>query len=142
MTCWQEHYKSEKIIIADRYVSSNALHQMPKLPHSQWSDYLNWLQDYEHEKLGLPKADTTIILDVPVEVSQKLITKRCEESGESKDIHENALAYLTLCYNAMHFAATEYDWTIIECIKNNQMLSAEKIHEKICEKILGNLRKL
>lgn len=73
---WKEDYLSGKVILADRYTSSNAVHQAVKLPQSEWDDYIKWLCDYEYEKLAVPKPDRIIYLDMPVDVSQQLMTKR------------------------------------------------------------------
>ena len=35
---WKEDYLSGKVILADRYTSSNAVHQAVKLPQSEWGD--------------------------------------------------------------------------------------------------------
>ena len=61
---WENDYRREgSIILADRYVSSNAIHQMVKLSRDQWDSFLTWLDDYEFEKLGLPRPDLVLYLD-------------------------------------------------------------------------------
>lgn len=70
---WEENYKNGDLIFASRYVSSNAIHQMVKLPESEWDGYLEWLSDYEYGKLGLPVPSLVIFLDMPVEISQRLM---------------------------------------------------------------------
>lgn len=73
---WEEAYRNGSLILASRYTTSNAIHQMGKLPRKQWDDYLCWLEDYEYNKLGLPKPDCVIFLSLPIEVSQKLLMER------------------------------------------------------------------
>ena len=81
---WEKEYSEDFIIIADRYVSSNAIHQMVKLEKKDWEDFLVWLYDYEFKRLRLPKEDVLIYLDVKTNISQKLIDIR----NLKKDIHE------------------------------------------------------
>ena len=51
---WEKKYLDGYTILATRYVSSNAIHQMVKLPKEKWDSYLDWLDDFEYEKLNLP----------------------------------------------------------------------------------------
>ena len=85
---WEKNYNNGEIILASRYVSSNAIHQMAKLDESEWDKYLEWLMDYEYDKLGLPRPDHVIFLDMPVEISQRLMTERYNGDESKKDIHE------------------------------------------------------
>ena len=91
---WKDDYNNGCVILAARYVSSNALHQMSKLEQTEWNDYLNWLYDYEYEKLSLPKADKIVFLDMPIEVSQRLLSLRYNGDESKKDIHESHMSYL------------------------------------------------
>ena len=85
---WEDNYKKGDLIFASRYVSSNAIHQMVKLPEKEWDNYLDWLFDYEHEKLGLPKADLVIFLDMPMDIALSLMQARANkiDGTEQKDI--------------------------------------------------------
>ena len=128
---WEKDYLADIPIIASRYVSSNAIHQMVKLPESEWEGYLNWLSDYEYVRLGLPKADKVILLDMPVEVSQRLMTARYDGDERKKDIHEANVAYLRHCRKSSYYAAEKLGWEIIECAENDEALPREVIFEKI-----------
>ena len=75
---WGNEYDGGKIIVANRYTTSNACHQMTKLPEAEWDSFLDWLFDFEYRKLGIPAPDCVVFLDMPVEVSQKLLEKRYE----------------------------------------------------------------
>lgn len=130
---WGSKYEEGKIIVADRYTSSNAVHQMTKLDHSQWDEYLNWLFNFEHEKLGIPKADLVIFLDMPVEVSQKLLLKRYENNEAKKDMHEKDRKYLLSCYKSANYACRKLGWHRIECAVNGEPRSIEDISEEISD---------
>ena len=75
-TKWGSFYEAGGIVIADRYTTSNAVHQCSKLPPEQWDDFLRWALDYEYRLLGLPAPDAVVYLQVDPAVSQKLMTGR------------------------------------------------------------------
>ena len=128
---WEENYRKGDIILASRYVSSNAIHQMVKLPQAEWDSYLDWLNDYEYGKLGLPKPDMVIFLDMPVEISQKLMSERYNGDESCKDIHESDIAYLRACRNSALYASERLGWKVVECSSGNEPLAIEKISERI-----------
>ena len=128
---WQEDYEAGVPIVAARYTTSNAIHQMTKCPESEWDVYLAWLEDYEYRLLGLPKPDTVIFLDMPLEVSQKLLAKRYEGDEGKKDIHERDNTYLVNCRRAALYAAEKLGWIVIPCSKDGEPLSLEEIHQSI-----------
>ena len=97
---WKTDYENGTLILADRYTTSNAAHQMTKLSKSEWDDYLTWLEDFEYVKLGIPKPSLVIFLDMPVEISQKLMTKRYDGNEAKKDVHEADVNYLSNCREA------------------------------------------
>ena len=61
---WGEFYREGGIVIADRYTTSNAVHQCSKLPPEQWQEFLDWLFDFEYNKIGIPAPDRVIYLEV------------------------------------------------------------------------------
>ena len=132
---WEKNYLQGDLILASRYVSSNAIHQMVKLPESDWDNYLEWLFDYEYNKLKLPKADKVIFLDLPVEISQGLLSKRYDGDENKKDIHESNVNYLKRCRKSALYAAKFQGWDIISCFENNNILDIDTISEYIMEKI-------
>ncbi len=135
---WQADYEAGTLILADRYTTSNAVHQAVKLPENAWKDYLQWLSDYEYNKLGIPRPDCVVFLDMPVEVSQKLMTARYGGEERKKDVHEANVQYLHACRRAALFAAKELGWSVVTCAAGGQPLPIEQIHAEILRKI--NLR--
>ena len=128
---WEDNYNNGDFILASRYTTSNAIHQMEKLDKSEWDDYLAWMEDYEYNKLNLPKPDTVIFLDMPVEVSQILLSNRYNGDNNKKDIHEADVDYLKKCRESALYCAKKLGWIVIECSKNGQPLSIEEIHDKL-----------
>lgn len=124
---WGKFYNEGGIIVSGRYTTSNAVHQCSKLDESEWENYLSWLYDFEYNKLGIPKPDKVIFLDMPIEVSQKLLDKRYGEDGGHKDIHESDVEYLEKCRKAAYFTAEYSGWTKISCAENGEPRSIEDI---------------
>lgn len=132
---WEENYKNGDLVLASRYVSSNAIHQMVKLDESEWDSYLKWLSDYEYGKLGLPVPNLVIFLDMPVEISQKLMSERYGGDESKKDIHEANVRYLQACRKSALYAAEKLGWKIVDCSADGEPLTVEEINGKLLQLI-------
>lgn len=97
-----------------------------EMPRTEWENYLSWAQDFEYDKLGLPRPDLVLFLDMPVEVSQALLLGRYHGDEEKKDIHESDLAFLRDCAQTARFAAQRLHWHVIPCSENGVPLEREK----------------
>ncbi|MBQ2500629.1 MAG: deoxynucleoside kinase [Clostridia bacterium] len=139
VTKWKEDYESGRIILADRYATSNAAHQMTKLARDEWDDYLAWLEDFEYVKIGIPKPSLVVFLDMPVEISQKLMTSRYSGDEGKKDVHEADVAYLTACRTAGLYAAEKLGWSIVRCSEGDGPRLIEEIAAEIENLIDGIL---
>ena len=139
MKFWNERYQRGQIIIADRYTTSNAVYQMGKLPQKDWDEYLNWLEDYEYCKLDLPRPDLVLYLDMPIEISQKFMTRRYDGKESKKDLHEKNIELLKKCREAALFAAEKLNWKILQCSKNNEPKSIDEIKENILNIVKGEI---
>ncbi len=128
---WQKEYESDKIIIANRYTTSNASHQMTKLPKSEWDKYLQWLFSFEYNQMEIPEPATVIFLNMPVDISQKLLMKRYEGDGNKKDVHERDVEYLRACHEAAAYASKKLGWNVVLCGENGEPFSFESISDKI-----------
>lgn len=129
---WEKKYLSGYNIICDRYVTSNIIHQMAKLKNTEWEYFVNWVEDYEYNKLKLPKPDKVIYLDVDLAISQNLIKKRCDLKKIKKDIHEKDIFYLERCKQAADYISELEKWNVINCCNNNgNMYDVEFINEQI-----------
>lgn len=137
---WQEDYLSGTVILADRYTTSNAVHQSVKLPAQQWNTYLDWLTDYEYNKMGIPKPTCVIYLDMPVEISQRLMSKRYKGNEEKKDIHEANVEYLLKCRTAAMFAAEKFGWSVIKCSEDGEPLTIKEINNAIYKEVKRKIR--
>ena len=128
---WGQWYEDGGLVLSDRYTTSNAVHQASKEAPEDREKYLHWLYDFEYAKLGLPKPDLVIYLDVPTDFTQKLLRHREAATNTTADIHEQDMQYLATCRETGRAAATYYGWTVISCVKDGQMRSIEDIHAEI-----------
>lgn len=136
---WKEKYLDGEIFLADRYTTSNAYHQLTKTPESEWDAYLSWLEDFEYNKMGIPKPDAVIYLDMPIEVSQKLMTDRYAGDESKKDIHEKDVDYLNSCRKAADYSCTKLGWSRITCAENGEPLPIEVISDKVFDAVIKAL---
>ena len=128
---WGQWYESGGLVVSDRYTTSNAVHQTSKEPPEKQSDFLKWLYDFEYSKLGLPRPDLVVYLDVPTDFTEKMMRSREAATHTHADIHEQDLEYLATCRRTGRAAAEYYGWTMIGCVKNGAMRSIDDIHEEI-----------
>ena len=128
---WEDWYKNGGLIVSDRYTTSNAVHQTSKEPPEKQAEFLKWLYEFEYDRLGLPRPDLTIYLDVPTDFTEKMMRKREADTNTSADIHEQDMGYLATCRRTGKAAAEYYGWTVISCVQDGQMRTIEDIHEEI-----------
>ena len=128
---WGKRYEEGGLVVSDRYTTSNAVHQASKEPEDKREDFLNWLYDFEYDKLGLPRPDLVIYLDVPTDFTEKMLRHRESETHTHADIHEQDMQYLATCRRMGRAAAEHYGWTVIRCVRDGAMRTMEDIHEEI-----------
>ena len=128
---WGQWYEDGGLVVSDRYTTSNAVHQASKEPDATRGAFLKWLYEFEYEKLGLPRPDLTIYLDVPTDFTEQMMRRREADTNTTADIHEQDLNYLATCRRTGKAAAEFYGWTVIQCVKDGVMRSIEDIHEEI-----------
>lgn len=137
---WKADYDNQAVtVLADRYTTSNVAHQMVKLKKNEWDEYLEWLEDFEYKKLQIPKPDLVIFLDMPVDVSQKLMTARYNGDEVKKDVHEANVEYLKKCREAVDYAAPRLGWKTVSCSCNGEPLPIGEINDSIYSLILKEI---
>ena len=131
--------KEGKIIVSNRYVSANMGHQAGKIQDLAERDkFLNWLEDLEYNIFGIPRPDKNILLYMPPEVAQKLVDEKGHRDyigGHKRDIHEDDLPHLKNAASAYSYVAKKYNWTTINCAKDNKALPRETIHEMVWNEV-------
>ena len=128
---WGKWYEDGGLVLSDRYTTSNAVHQASKETGAQQTEFLKWLYEFEYDKMGLPRPDLVLYLDMPTEQTEQLMRRREADTNTQADIHEKDLDYLATCRRTGKAAAEHYGWTVIRCVENGQMRSIEDIHREI-----------
>jgi dTMP kinase len=129
------------VVVADRYVSSNQIHQGGKIKdENDRVAFLEWLDRMEHGTFKIPRPDMIVFLHLPVTLSKALIDKRKLEAGKEgrkymegkKDIAEEDVKHLADSRaSAMKIVEKVNKWKLVECSENNEILPREKIHEMV-----------
>jgi len=135
-TDWGKFYNDGGILITDRYTTSNMVHQASKIDNSQEKDmYLSWLEDLEYNKMGIPRPDLVIFLNMPTETAQKLMAERKNKiTGEDKkDIHEKNVEYLKKSHKNACEISKKYSWKEIECVEDGTLKTIEEISNEVFE---------
>ena len=129
---WGEYYSQGGLILTDRYTTSNAVHQGAKCAPQERPAFLGWLDDFEHDKLGLPRADLVLYLDMPTRCSLELLRSREAATHTQGDIHEVDPDYLAACRDSALQAARLLGWQVIPCVTGDGRLrTVEEIHREV-----------
>ncbi len=138
---WGGFYERGGVLIADRYTTSNAVHQASKLPRAERKAFLDWLFGYEYGLLGLPEPTAVFYLDVPIELTERMMRRREAETGGAADIHERDEAYLRACRETGEQLVADYGWQYVDCSRDGSMRRVEDIHEEIYKRARALLRR-
>ena len=138
----KEFYENGGIIVMDRYVQSNMLHQAGKIEDRNEVDkYLEWLDKLEFGDFKLPRPDRVIFLDVPLEASQSLMQERVvHKSNTVKDVHEENADHLRKAYESGKYCSEKLGWDTIECTRNGKIKSIEEISSLIWDIVSQDLK--
>lgn len=128
---WKDYYQGGGLVVSDRYTTSNAVHQGSKVPEGERAEFFHWLYDLEYDRMGLPRPDLVVLLDMPVELSEQLMRKREQSTGTHADIHERDEDYLKKCRDVALHAAKYYGWRTVSCAKDGAIRGVEDIHEEV-----------
>ncbi|MBE5806819.1 MAG: thymidylate kinase [Clostridiales bacterium] len=132
---WGDFYRAGGIVIADRYTTSNAVHQCSKLPRDEWDGYLEWLFDFEYRLMGIPAPNGVVYLRMDPAVSQELMSKRYHGDESKKDIHERNLDYLRRSALAAEYCADRLGWMAVDCTAGGAMRTVEDIHAELMQRL-------
>ena len=128
---WGRFYEAGGIVVANRYTTSNAVHQASKLSAEERDTFFRWLYEFEFGKLGLPKPDLVLYLDMPTGASVSLLRHREAATHTQADIHERDNAYLAACRETASHAADVLGWQRIPCTENGQVRTVKAIHQDV-----------
>ena len=129
---WESLYQGGKLILADRYTTSNAVHQGAKMDRDELPAFFDWLYDLEFQKMKLPRPDLVIYLDVDIETSVSRMRKREQQTNTKADIHEKDMDYLSRCIETARYACDHLGWVKIPCRNSDDSeRSIQEIHEEV-----------
>lgn len=131
---WQRFYEDGGIIIADRYTTSNMVHQMIKYTNlEERKIFLQWLDQLEYDLYGLPRPNAVILLDMPLSLSEALLEERTGKTGgNTGDIHEQDRSHLIAVHDAYDMLVSTYDWHRVHCEnENDQLRTIDDIHKEV-----------
>lgn len=130
---WKAVLDRGGIVIADRYTTSNMLYQMIKFEDSkERTSYLDWLEDLEYKKMGLPEPTQVFLLDVPLAVTERLMAQRTGKTGGATgDIHEGNDSFLKRCHDAYGELTLRYGWQRIACTDGENLRTIQSIQDEL-----------
>ena len=137
-TGYKEYYEKGGIILADRYTTSNMIHQAGKIKDdAEREKFLDWLWDFEFNLYKIPIPTETFFLNMPTDYAVKLIKDRENKFTHQakKDIHERDKNHLLNSYNAACSLVDTYDWYEVKCVQNGEIRTVDDIHEEIYNEI-------
>ena len=132
-TSWQKDYEAGTVILCDRYVGSNAIHQSVKLPREEWDAYLDWLFDFEYHKLGLPEPSANSVSGQNASgYLQKTHRPSATAGTRGKRISmKKNLQYLLSCHEAAGYVANRCGWRVVECCDGKKLLAREEVARRV-----------
>lgn len=128
---WGADYEAGMLILANRYTTSNAVHQASKLSPAERAEFLDWLFDLEYHRLGLPKPDMVLYLDLPTELSEQMLRQREQNTGVKADIHEKDDTYLRNCRINARQIARDLGWSMVDCARDGRIRPVQDIHNEV-----------
>ena len=133
---------NKDIVIANRYVTANLAHQGSKINDKEKiNEFINWVEQLEYNEYGLPKPDIVIFLYVPIKFSQQLVDKKNKRdyTEKKRDSHESNTQYLEKTAELFKDLSTKKNWIMINCVKDDELLSIEEISNLIFDKVKVHL---
>lgn len=125
-------YESGNILLFDRYTTSSLIYQAAKIKDlDEKKKFLDYVEDYEYNKLGIQRPDCVIFLYAPFDMLTKMRQDRKDNDGIINDLHERDIDYMREVYDNAMFVAEYLSWDMIACNDGDKMKSREEIHEDI-----------
>lgn len=125
-------YNSGKIVILDRYTTSSLIYQSALINDiSEKKSFINFVEDYEYNKLNIKKPDLVIFLNADFNTVTNLRKNRVDNDGIKNDIHERNIEFMKKVYDNSLFVSKYLNFKEIKCDENGSMRSIEDIHNDI-----------
>jgi dTMP kinase len=129
----RQHLAEGKIVLANRYVTSNAGHQGAKISdYAKRVSFYKWLENLEYVSFNIPKPDLNIILHMPAEISWELIQERALREGRKADLYESDPEHLQAAERTYVEIANLFpNSKLVECYEQGDLLTPKKINAKV-----------
>ena len=132
LTELKPQYENGKIIVLDRYTSSSLIYQSALIDDmNKKKEFLDYVINHEHNKLGIKEPDSYIFLHAPFDLVTKMRNARKQNAGVENDIHERDIEFMKKVYESAMFVADYLSWNMVQCNDGNQIRSIDDIHEDI-----------
>ena len=128
----------EKIVLLDRYTTSNLIYQGSLFEREKKDEFLDYITDYEYNRLGLKKPDLVIFLKLDKDFANTLRKNR-DYDGVEGDINEKDNVFLDKVYDNSLYVADKYNFKIIECSKKGKLRSIDDISSEIYDVVKNNI---
>lgn len=136
----KKEYDAGKIILLDRYTTSSIIYQSSVIVDiDERKKFIDYIEDYEYNKLGIAKPDMVIFLEAPFDLVTQMRKNRTNYEGNANDIHEKNIEFMKKVYDNALFVSDYLNWNKIESSCNNQMKSINEIHELIVESVKNKI---
>ena len=134
----KEALEDGKIVLLDRYTTSNLIYQGSLFEREKKDEFLDYITDYEYNRLGLKKPDLVIFLKLDKDFSNTLRKNR-DYDGIDGDINEKDNVFLDKVYDNSLYVADKYDFKVIECSKEGKLRSIDEISSEIYDVVKNNI---
>ena len=139
-TDFEDFYLNGGIILADRYTTSNMVHQASKIhDETERNQFLDWLWAFEFQLYRIPIPDQVFFLDVAPSTAIRLMENRENKFShlKEKDIHEKSQSHLKESYENALWLVRKYQWESIDCNgSEGHIESIANINDMIYQRIL------
>ena len=106
-----EKYEEGYTILLDRYTTSSIIYQSCLIDDiKERKTFIDYIIDYEYNKLKIGKPDQVIFLTAPFDVVTNLRNSRLTNDGVSNDIHEKNIDFMKKVYDNALFVADYLNW--------------------------------
>ena len=125
-------YEEGKILLFDRYTTSSLIYQAAKIKDiEERKKFLDYVCDYEYNKLGIQRPDNVIFLYAPFDMVTEMRRNRQGNDGIENDLHERDIEFMREAYDNAMFVAKYLSWDMIECNDGDRLRTREDIHEEV-----------
>jgi dTMP kinase len=121
------------IVVLDRYVPSNIAHQAAKADSPRREVLRAWIERIEYEIFALPRPDLVILLDIPLQASQELISRKNRRTytDRANDLQEADTSYLGRVREVYLNLARQDNWRVIPVCQGARLRSIDEIGNEI-----------